>query len=370
MSVALPNETIYAIFENLQPTVLVEVLCVSHKFHAVAERILYTNISLYEDIPLTAPVPYRTLCFCGTVLRRPHLTDIVRKLNIRWQTDSGTHEQYTPFVEPTLATLNRALRSFAALDSLELAFGLCGAPLAAERILGGCAFPALRALAFSGIGRGTLPPKSHAPTPPIDWFLAATPTLVHLSLFDCYEPLRLPADALPALASFRGSAIAAACVLPARPVHALALVGHDFVTAADLARIAQARAQIRWLDLGAMSVTPLLLRDVSRHLRGVAVLRVRLALRHTLHFALSGISMLAGLTPVLGAFPELHQLDLSPTAVDQIAQGNALEEAALCTTWARSCARLRHVVFPSKTEWTLSPEQIWVPHAPPRYTRA
>ena len=62
-------------------------------------------------------------------------------------------------------------------------------------------------------------------------------------------------------------------------------------------------------------------------------------------------SILAGLTPVLGAFPALRTLDLSPTAVDGVGRGNALEEAALCTTWARACPALRCVVFPSGAVW-------------------
>ncbi|KAH9919573.1 hypothetical protein B0H21DRAFT_827386 [Amylocystis lapponica] len=219
-----------------------------------------------------------------------------------------------------------------------------------------------------------------------------TPTLVHLSLFNCYEPLRLPADVLPALASFRGSAITVACMLPARPVPALAavLVGHDFVTAADLAR-ADPLARPRRDECHAATATrhlappprchrpprpprapPHTALCALGHHECVCPLRTppaQVALLLALLPAPAAScypsppapapsapkSMLAGLTPVLGAFPELHQLDLSPTVVDQIAQDNAL-----CTTWARSCVRLRHVVFPSKTEWTLSPEQISV----------
>ena len=65
---------------------------------------------------------------------------------------------------------------------------------------------------------------------------------------------------------------------------------------------------------------------------------------------------------MLGAFPALHQLDLSPTSVDGVGRGNALEESALCTTWARACPALRHVVFPSKAEWRrdASASDLWV----------
>ena len=112
---------------------------------------------------------------------------------------------------------------------------------------------------------------------------------MHLRLADCYEVLALGAADLPCLRTFRGSAPTAASVLPGRPVQLLSLVGHEFVTERDLQRIACTSVRIRWLDLSSMSVTPLLLRDISRHLFGVEFLILQLALRHTLHHALSGI---------------------------------------------------------------------------------
>ena len=67
---------------------------------------------------------------------------------------------------------------------------------------------------------------------------------------------------------------------------------------------------------------------------------------------------------MLGAFPALAQLDLSATSVDGVGRGNALEESALCTTWARACPALRHVVFPSRTEWRRDgAADIWVADA-------
>ncbi|TBU30461.1 hypothetical protein BD311DRAFT_787103 [Dichomitus squalens] len=368
MSSQLPNETLSAIFENLSPSALTTVARASHRFRSVAERILYASVSIQEALPRASPTPTRTHTCASTLLARPHLADAVRKLSIRWHTDPGPREEYLPAALPVLRTLNAALRTLRALEQLELALGLAGAPLDARAVLDGCAFPALRVFAFSGVGRGALSPKLYtAPSAPVAWFLAGTPALEQLHLLDCYEALELPPRALPRLQLFRGSAPAAASVLPGRPVRLLGLVGHEFVTERDLGRIARASEPVRGLDLSLMSVTPILLRDISRHLGGaVEVLKVKLALRHTLHFALSGIvstplrflscplrvsSLLAGLSPVLGAFPALRQLDLSPTSVDGVGRGNALEESALCTTWARACPALRHVVFPSKAEW-------------------
>ncbi|KAI0076577.1 hypothetical protein K474DRAFT_1662784 [Panus rudis PR-1116 ss-1] len=365
----LPNETLSDIFEHLQPTVLTQVLRVSHRFRAVAERILYTNICIIEILPQSQPTPYKTIRCFETILGRPHLREVVRKVAIRWHTHSGYREQYMPHIEPVLRTMNSALRMLDGLESLELALGLSGGTISSRGILDGCSFPSLRLFALSGVGRGSLSPKSSPhPTPPIEWFLTATPTIQHLRLADCYEVLHLQPSDLPCLTTFRGSAPTAASVLPGRPVQLLSLVGHEFVTMRDLERIACSSTKIRWLDLSSMSVTPLLLRDISRHLFGVEYLKLKLALRHTLHHALSGISLLAGLTSVLGAFPTLHQLDLSPTNIDAIGPENASEEARLCTTWAGGCPSLRHIIFPSKTEWILSGEgstSAWVPQMRP-----
>ncbi|OBZ66848.1 hypothetical protein A0H81_13125 [Grifola frondosa] len=357
MSSPLPNETLSAIFENVQPHALTHLLRVSRRFSLIAERILYSTIVIFETLPRSAPVPYKTARCCKTILQRPHLAEVVKKFSIRWQTDSGPRDEYMPTISP-------------------------------RGILDECGFPALRVFALSGVGRGSLPAKFHpTPTPPIEWFLAATPSILHLRLTDYHEPMHLTPGDLPHLASFRGPAIAAGSVLPGRPVQLLGLVGHEFVTVGDLARMAQTSAPLRRLDLSAMSVTPLLLRDVAAHLSGVVSLRVRLALRHTLHFSLSGIvssplcplparltlgaqSLLAGLTPVLGAFAALRELDLSPTSIDGIGPGNALEEQTLCATWGRGCPSLHQVIFPSKTEWTLSPEHVWIPHPAPSYSRS
>ncbi|KAI0630677.1 hypothetical protein C8Q77DRAFT_1160225 [Trametes polyzona] len=364
----LPNETLHSIFQHLSQGTLTTVLRASHRFRLIAEHILYASITIVETLPRAAPTPRHTATCAETILKRPHLSEVVRRLAIRWQTDPGPRDEYVAAAGPVLDVLHRALLTLVHLERLDLALGLAGGTLDARAVLDGCSFPSLRIFALSGVGRGSMSPKLYAaaaPTPPVPiaWFLAATPSIEQLRLLDCYETLELPPDALPQLAAFRGTAIAAATVLPGRPVQLLGLVGHEFITERDLERIARASAPIRYLDLSMMSVTPLLLRDISRHLRAVEVLKVKLALRHTLHFALSGISLLAGLSPVLGAFPALHQLDLSPTAVDGIARGNALEESALCTTWARACPALRSVVFPSRTEWRRAGDgaaDVWV----------
>ena len=306
MASSLPNETLATIFLHLHPGILARVLRVSPRFRAVAERILYTNIYIAETLPHANPTPHFTLLCCDTIIRRPHLSEVVRKVGIRWQTEPGPREYYMGFIEPILQTINRTLRTLANLESLELSLGLAGGTISSRGLLNECHFPSLRLFALSGIGRGNLPLKSYpTPSPPIEWFLSATPSIQHLRLVDCYEVLDLQRSDLPILTTFRGSASTAASILPGRPVQQLGLVGHEFVTEKDLERIARSSVRIRWLDLSTMSVTPILLRDISRHLFGVEFLKLKLALRHTLHHALSGI-----VSVVFLKFP-LHAIFLS-----------------------------------------------------------
>ena len=355
----LPNETLHTIFAHLagSPPALVAILRTCHHFRLIAERILYASIAIAEALPC-APSPVsesdpvstsslvhasvltastssasststlsydpksesesalpsmHTATCARTLLARPHLSEVVRMLSIRWHTDrdlapsSDLSYAYLPAV---LALLNRALRSLHHLEQLELAFGLAGAPLDAHAVLAGCAFSSLRAFALSGLSPSHASPKSHAdpaPTPSpspslsldaaLSAFLSRTPSLTHLRLPDCHSPLALSPSALPLLQDFRGPAPAAASVLPGRRVARLALVGREpYVSARDLAGLARAAGPVRVLDLGGMSVSPLLLRDLAGVCclgggggGGVEEIRVRLALRHTLHHALSGI---------------------------------------------------------------------------------
>ncbi|KAI0675919.1 hypothetical protein C8Q78DRAFT_1007173 [Trametes maxima] len=300
----LPNETLCTIFEHLTPGSLFAVLRTSQRFHLVAERILYASITIVEALPRAAPTAHRTARLAKTIIKRPYLHEIVRRLSIRWQTETGPRDEYISAAEPVLDLLHSALQILRHVEHLDLALGLAGGTLDARAILDDCRFPALNVFSLSGVGRGSMSPKlSNAPAAPIAWFLEATPSIAQLRLLDCYETLALSPEALPHLAVFRGSAIAAASVLPGRPVQLLGLVGHEFITERDLQRIAQASAPVRYLDLSMMSVTPILLRDISRHLRAVEVLKVKLALRHTLHFALSGIVSPTEPIPALHAQP-------------------------------------------------------------------
>lgn len=257
MTSTLPNEMLAAIFQNLQSDVLAQVVRVSRRFRAIAGIILYANIVITDTLPRSSPTPYKTAAFCDTVVRYAHLPEVVKKVSIRWQTEAGPRDAYMPYIEPVLHGLNKALQTLTHLESLELAFGLSGGTLSSRGVLNDCVFPTLRLFSLSGVGRGNLTVKAHPdPTPPIEWFLSTTPSIQHLRLADCYEPLHLQPSDLPSLSTFRGSAPTAASVLPGRPVQLLSLVGHEFVTERDLQLIASTSVRIRWLDLSSMSVTP------------------------------------------------------------------------------------------------------------------
>ncbi|KAI0308958.1 hypothetical protein OF83DRAFT_1288783 [Amylostereum chailletii] len=349
----LPNEILAAIFEHLSRHALTIVVRVSRHWRGPAERILYTTVQINKVLPRTSPVqlkgypmcatmPSNTLCCCETLSKHAHLAEVVRKFHIRWHTESVESPAFLLLIAQNI--IRTLVPSFIHLESLELALGLAAHPPPLVDYFSSRSLPLLRNLSLGGLGGSPEP------------VLRNHPNLRHFKLADHTQPLRLHAEDLPHLLSFRGSPVVAASVLPGRPVQTLTLIGFEFVTEADLERIAQTTVPIRALDLSGMSVTPTLLRDVSRHLPHVEVLKVRLALRHTLHFALSGIHLLTGLTTVLGAFHDLKSLDFSPTnAVDGAALGTssgASEEAHLCAAWAQVCPSLRRVTFPSKTEWT------------------
>ena len=276
-------------------------------------------------------VPITTLRCCETLSAHPHLAEYVRRFHLRWETDAV---ESPLFLLRIAHHISRTLvPTLVHLDSLELSFNLAphflqSAPnynnnvltetsLSLEQhrnphpsshtrkhhsteqhqqqqqqqqqqyqlhllLLPPIRLPSLRTLAFRGIG-----------TPPsldLERILHNHPTLLHLRLSDYHRALHLSPTDVPHLRSFRGYPATAASILPGRPVQALGLVGCcELATEEDLARIAAGSVPVRALDLSGMSVTPMLLRSVSRHLSHVEWLKVRLALRHTLHYALSGI---------------------------------------------------------------------------------
>jgi hypothetical protein len=348
----LPNEILGAIFDYLSPDALTRVALVSRRWHANAERVLYTTIILHEVLPRASPafatttaattspaeqelktfqttttmttmttpaVPITTLRCCETLSAHPHLVEYVRRFHLRWETDAVESPLFLLRIAHHIA--RTLVPTLLHLDSLELSFDLAPhflenapnnilslehppppspAPPHARKhhsteqqqqqqqlhqlhllLLPPICLPSLRTLALRGIG---IPPPHE-----LERILHNHPKLLHLRLSDYHRALHLSPTDVPHLRSFRGHPATAASILPGRPVQALSLVGCEWATEEDLARIAAGSIPVRALDLSGMSVTPTLLRSVSRHLSHVEWLKVRLAPRHTLHYALSGI---------------------------------------------------------------------------------
>jgi hypothetical protein len=313
----LPNEILLTIFGHLSQHALTRIVLVSHRWRANAERLLYSSIVINEVLPRSSTpglkgihgmpaVPAVTLRCCETLSSYPHLAEYVRRFHVRWQTEAIESPALLLLIAQNIA--KSLVPTFQHLDSLELSFGLADyvvpALLAARRMptAASAAFllpfrlPDLRSLALHGIGE---PPE------PV---LRNHPALLHLKLGDYARPLRLLPTDVPRLRSFRGHPATAASVLPGRPIEALGLVGLDPATESDLARIA-AGSRVRSLDLSGTSVTPTVLRSVSRHLSHVEWLKVRLALRHTLHYALSGIVRSFSVSPGAGVIDKCFTED-------------------------------------------------------------
>ncbi|KAF9266778.1 hypothetical protein L218DRAFT_955891 [Marasmius fiardii PR-910] len=362
-STSIPNEILSSIFGHVSTSTLTNIACVSQRFNLVAERILYASISIRDILSNTSPCPWRTRRCCESILRRPGLRESIRKLHVRWSSDSRSPPSHFDFA-PTSQKLADVLAIAIFLESLELWLGPANSQItpdgihAVERVVRGCYFPHLLLCSLGAEHHKRSPTYSGI----LDSFLTSLPSLRHLRLLDHHTALNIPPDALSQLSSFRGSPDTSAYLLPGRPVVYLSLVGQDSdVNRDNLPRFTHTSIPLRYLDLSTMSVRPILLRNIATYLPTVEFLRIRLALRHTLHYAMSGIRLLAGLASVLGAFPNLTQLDLSPTSVAGVLQSDYDQEVGLCREWARACPSLRTVTFPSHTEWVLGSDGVWIP---------
>ncbi|KIK60509.1 hypothetical protein GYMLUDRAFT_43832 [Collybiopsis luxurians FD-317 M1] len=361
-NISLPNEVLYEIFHNLPASVLAVIACVSHRFNAVAEHILYSSISLRDVLSQSSPYPWRTRLCCESIIQRTHLVESIRGFHVRWQADVQPPSSQFDF-SPTVMKLTEALRILTSLESLELWLGPANykagplAPHVVERIIQGAHFPQLVSVSLGAEWTKGSPLYSNI----LDTFLGSLNSLRHLKLPDHHTALNLPLDSLPILSSFRGSPATSASLLPGRPVRYLSLVGDDYdVDQEILTRLASTTEPLRVLDLSSMSVRPVILRNLATHLPAIEVLKVRLALRHTLHYALTGIRLLTGLSSVLSTFHSLIHLDLSPTSV---AGADAQQEMSLCDEWTRACPSLRRITFPSHIEWVLGSDKSWLSQA-------
>ncbi|RXW21379.1 hypothetical protein EST38_g4474 [Candolleomyces aberdarensis] len=290
----LPNEILTAIFVEASPTSLASLACISRRFKTVAERILYSSVHIVDSIAPESPTPWKTYRWCESVLKRLSHVDIMRKVHIRWQSD-GSPPPLPQYFVAFCERLGESLNYLTFLDSLELQLGpanrvspLSREPMhAVERVLQRRRFPYLQSCS---IGADYTKGGAQSYTFVLVNFLAAHPGLHHLKIPDHHAALNLPIAALHQLSTFRGSPDTAASLLPGRSIQYLALNGSD----SDLIRVLPIMAQcaplpILYLDLSSISARIALLRSVATYLPTIETLRVRLALRHTLHYAFTGI---------------------------------------------------------------------------------
>lgn len=274
---SLPNETLITILHYLSPPSLVALIRSCKRLQGVCERLLYSDIDIEESVdgdPQAIVTPFKTDGCCTAVRRRPYLATAIKRISIRWTRDRA-RSRHQVLLAPGIASSLRCLLHMASyIDTLEL--HLAGFRGSYREILEGCAFR-LRVLALSG-------PENVE----VEWFLQLQSGVAHLHLADQHRPLRLRNFDLPFLESFRGDARAAATIVPGRPIRALALSGHE-PTEQSLIACGHSKHPIRRLDLGNLSITPTQLLIISKHLTAPETLRIRLALRHTLHFTFSGM---------------------------------------------------------------------------------
>ena len=291
----LPNELLSTVLQHLPPLTLAILARVSSEIQGAAERLLYSSVCLTDTLSESSPAPHKVLRWCESMQQRLHLVQSVKKLHIRWQAHPGRPP--SPYLHAVCSQMADVLRLLIYLESLELYLGPANFASpdtqpddehihAVERVIYDCRLPLLHHCSLGADWTKGAQPYTHILTS----FLVSLPALRHLRLADHHAGLGLPAEALPHLASFRGSANTAAALLPGRPVQALSLIGQDSdVNSENLPCMTHTTLPLRFLDLSAMSVRPVLLRHISTHLSSVEALRVRLALRHTLHYAFSGI---------------------------------------------------------------------------------
>jgi len=312
---SLPNEVLNDIFNHLPSPSLAVVTRVSHRYNAVAEHVLYSSIFIRDFLSESSPIPWRTSRCCESILSRTHLAENLKRFHVRWQKDYVSPPTHFHFA-PTVVKLHETLGVLRNLESLELWLGPVhtlggvlthptdGAVHVIERVILSRSLPYLQSCSL-GLEYSKPSPSFSGILPT---FLSTLISLRHLKLPEHCSTLDLPTGSLQNLVSFRGSPGAAGCLLPGRPVQFLSLVGQDSdVTRENLVRITQTTLPLKYLDLSAMSVRPLLIRNVATFLPNIEVLRIKLALRHTLHFALSGIVshlvvFYSFVTPVLSLF--------------------------------------------------------------------
>jgi hypothetical protein len=290
---SLPTEILFHVFKELPPQTLAVVSQLSRRLNVIAERTLYASVHIMDSISPESPTPWRTYRWCESVFKRLSFVDTMHKVHVRWQSD-GSPPPLPQYFIAFCERLGESLQHLHYLESLELQLGPANriSPLsrdpmhAVERVLKRCRFPLLQACSLGAdYNKGNAQPYTHV----LAHFLASHSGLMSLKIPDYHAALNLPITSLHQLSTFRGSPDTAASLLPGRSIQHLALNGQDTDLMRMLPMMSGTPFPILTLDLNSMAARISLLRSVATYLPTLETLRIRLALRHTLHYAFTGI---------------------------------------------------------------------------------
>ncbi len=309
----LPNEILVHIFSIISQGDLTKVALVSHRFNAIAERVLYSSIDIVEQP--TKNAPKRSLGWCKA-MKRKQLYDIPRKLSIRWR----IHMDKSKSLPHWCSLLNKNIRRLTLLDILELSIAPSSeaAIPALELIIRDLRLPNLRhCLLYGGNLRWPTGSPCCKPKPSVMCaFIAFHSGLRYLAVVDISESAvkLVPHDAVPELSIFYGSHRGAPFILPGRSVYHLVLTGMERdLSNENLSHMALTSVPLRILDLSSNWISPSVLRDIAVHLPTIEIFRVRLTLDRALtpivsrpisiYFAILSWGERISLNPFLGGIP-------------------------------------------------------------------
>ncbi|KJA24504.1 hypothetical protein HYPSUDRAFT_183483 [Hypholoma sublateritium FD-334 SS-4] len=240
---SLPIELLDHIAAHLHTADLRALAAASARLYHVAQRRLYRHVHLDA----------RALACVFTLAASPRIARHVRSFAIR--IGHGA-----PLLHAFYRVLARALAHMSELTELDISLDQ-----AASWVLRTPAQPA-----FARLRRFS---SSFQLDHNVVHFLGKTPALLQLHIDSLAEPLRLPDTALPRLAQFTGSALAAHALVPGRPVQDIHLTSGDLTE--DLAEsLAQSTAPVLVLAAATTSHSLSLIATLTRCMAELVHLRI------------------------------------------------------------------------------------------------
>ncbi|KAF8343465.1 hypothetical protein F5887DRAFT_1135079 [Amanita rubescens] len=366
----LPNEILVHFFSRLSQHDLTKVALVSHRFNAIAERILYSSIDIDEKTIWRDDVPKRTLGWCDA-MKRNQLYDVPRKLSIRWVM-FGRFKT----LSHSCSLVNDNIRRLTLLDTLELSIGPCDSTPTMVDLIRDLRLQNLQHCLLNAGDPAWPGSFDYTPTSGnMCGFIASHSGLRYLAGSAFSEPaLAIDLahhDYVPELSIFDGTPSGAAFILPGRPVYHLLLTGGQcdlILNSENLSRMALTSVPLRILDLSAMYMSPSVLRDIATHIPTIEILKVittTLIVSHPyLHLWWINHDLFY-ISSYFASFKKLNWFDLASS-------GKKIEvemdvQRSLCCSWHGFCPSLRHIFFPfvnyddsESTMWEWYDDRGWL----------